>query len=126
MRKIIMFWKNRPRTRKGWIDLYISYIKRIPERHYWPLFMFLSLYFVVPYSEFVVTLLALGYFKFEQSYRNLFAKVISPLPGVIKYGGSVIFFLVMLDDTLFYAIIILAALWTSKEIKNQKKELEES
>jgi len=102
---------------KKLIHKYISLVKRIPERHYWPLFIILSLYFVVPYSEFVVTLGALGYFKFEKSYRKVFAKVISPLPDVIKYGGSVIFFLVMLDDTLFYAAIILAALWTGREVK---------
>jgi len=102
---------------KKLIRKYISLVKRIPERHYWPLFIILSLYFVVPYSEFVVTLGALGYFKFEKSYRKVFAKVISPLPDVIKYGGSVIFFLVMLDDTLFYAAIILAALWTGREVK---------
>jgi hypothetical protein len=111
---------------KNLIRKYLKLAAKIPERHYWPLFIFLSLYFVVPYSEFVVTILALGYFKFEQSYRNLFFKVISPLPDVIKYGGSIIFFLVLLDDTLFYAIIILAALWTSKGIEKQKKELEES
>ena len=60
-------------------------------------------------------------FKFEQTYRKFFAKVVSPLPDVIKYGGSVIFFLVMLDDTIFYAAIILAALWT-----NRQKAKEES
>ena len=102
---------------KKLIGKYISLAKRIPERHYWPLFIILSLYFVIPYSEFVVTLAALGYFKFEKSYRKVFAKVISPLPDVIKYGGSVIFFLVMLDDTLFYATIILAAFWTNRQIK---------
>ena len=93
---------------KKLLGKYISLVKRIPERHYWPLFIILSLYFVIPYSEFVVTLGALGYFKFEKSYRKVF---------VIKYGGSVIFFLVMLDDTLFYAAIILAALWTGREVK---------
>ena len=102
---------------KKLLSKYISLAKRIPERHYWPLFIILSLYFVIPYSEFVVTLAALGYFKFEKSYRKVFAKFISPLPDVIKYGGSVIFFLVMLDDTLFYAAIILTAFWTNRQIK---------
>ena len=109
---------------KKLIHKYISLVKRIPERHYWPLFIILSLYFVIPYSEFVVTLGALGYFKFEKAYRKFFAKVISPLPDVIKYGGSVIFFLVMLDDTLFYAAIILTALWTNRQIKKESKELQ--
>tara|TARA_B100002019_G_scaffold112064_1_gene96474 strand:+ start:9897 stop:10220 length:324 start_codon:yes stop_codon:yes gene_type:complete len=103
---------------------YLKFVARIPERHYWPLFIILSLYFVVPYSEFVVTLGALGYFKFEKSYRKFFAKVISPLPDVIKYGGSVIFFLVMLDDTIFYAAIILAALWSNREAKKINKSEE--
>ena len=107
---------------KKLLGKYISLVKRVPERHYWPLFIILSLYFVVPYSEFVVTLLALGYFKFEQPYRKAFGKIIAPLPDIIKYGASVIFFLVMLDDTLFYAAIILAALWTNREAKKIKEE----
>jgi len=102
---------------KKLVRKYLKLAAKIPERHYWPLFIFLSLYFIVPYSEFVVTIFLLGYFKFEETYRNLFAKIVSPLPDVIKYGASVIFFLVMLDDTLFYAAIILAALWTHKKIK---------
>ena len=107
---------------KKLIRKYLKLVKKIPERHYWPLFIFLSLYFVVPYSEFVVTLLALGYFKFEQPYRKAFGKIIAPLPDIIKYGGSVIFFLVMLDDTLFYAAIILAALWSNREAKKLESE----
>jgi multisubunit Na+/H+ antiporter MnhG subunit len=100
---------------KKLIRKYLKLVKRIPERHYWPLF-------VVPYSEFVVTLGALGYFKFEKAYRRFFAKVISPLPDVIKYGGSIIFFLVMLDDTIFYAAIILGALWSNREAKKLKED----
>ena len=107
---------------KRLISKYAKLAARIPERHYWPIFIFLSLYFVVPYSEFVVTLLALGYFKFEDTYRFIFSKIISPLPDIIKYGGSVIFFLVMLDDTIFYATIILAALWTNRQVKKIKEE----
>ena len=107
---------------KKLVRKYLKLAAKIPERHYWPLFIFLSLYFVVPYSEFVVTLLALGYFKFEQPYRKAFGKIIAPLPDIIKYGGSVIFFLVMLDDTLFYAAIILGALWTNREAKKLKED----
>ena len=107
---------------KNLIRKYLKLVKKIPERHYWPLFIFLSLYFVVPYSEFVVTLIALGYFKFEQQYRKVFSKIFAPLPFIIKYGASVIFFLVMLDDTLFYAAIILAALWSNREAKKLKEE----
>ena len=107
---------------KKLVNKYLKLIKKIPERHYWPLFIFISLYFVVPYSEFVVTLIALGYFKFEQQYRKVFGKILSPLPDIIKYGASVIFFLVMLDDTLFYGAIILAALWSAREAKRIKEE----
>ena len=102
---------------------YVKLLQRIPERHYWPLFIFLSLYFVIPYSEFVVTLLALGYFRFEESYRKFFGKVIAPLPDVIKYGGSVLFFLVMLDDTLAYASIILLAFWSNRQMKKHGKDI---
>ena len=103
---------------KNFVKRYVHLIAKIPERHYWPLFI------VIPYSEFVVTLGALGYFKFEKSYRKFFAKVISPLPDVIKYGGSVIFFLVMLDDTIFYASIILLAFWSNRQVKKINKSEE--
>ena len=107
---------------KNLIRKYLKLVKKIPERHYWPLFIFISLYFVVPYSEFVVTLIALGYFKFEQQYRRVFGKIFSPIPDIIKYGSSVIFFLVIMNDTLFYAAIILAALWSAREAKRIKEE----
>ena len=107
---------------KKLVNKYLKLVKKIPERHYWPLFIFISLYFVVPYSEFVVTLIALGYFKFEQQYRKVFGKILSPLPFIIKYGASVIFFLVMLDDTLFYGAIILGALWSAREAKRIKED----
>lgn len=110
---------------KNFVKRYVHLIAKIPERHYWPLFIILSLYFVIPYSEFVVTLGALGYFKFEKSYRKVFAKIISPLPDFIKYGGSIIFFLVMLDDTLLYASIILFALWSNKQVKKINKDEEQ-
>ena len=111
---------------KKLIHKYLKLVAKIPERHYYPLFILLSLYFVVPYGEFIVTLLALGYFRFEQQYRKVFGKIISPLPDIIKYGASVLFFLVMLDDTLFYAAIILGALWTNKQIKKQKNDVHDS
>ena len=111
---------------KKLINKYAKLAAKIPERHYWPIFIFLSLYFVVPYSEFVVTLLALGYFKFEQQYRKVFGKIVSPLPDLIKYGASVIFFLVMLDDTILYAAIILGALWTNRQVKKLKSNVHNS
>ena len=114
-------WSNRPRTRKGWIDLYVSYLKRIPERHYWPIFIILSLYFVVPMSEITVTLAAILFFKFENRIRPLIAKLVTPLPDWLRYGGSVIFFLVMIDDTLFYFALMYLAYWSSKQVKKENE-----
>ena len=107
---------------KKLVHKYLKLVKKIPERHYCPLFIFISLYFIVPYSEFTVTIFLLGYFKFEDQYRKIFGKILSPIPDIIKYGSSVIFFLVIMNDTLFYAAIILAALWSAREAKRIKEE----
>ena len=107
---------------KKLVSKYLKLAAKIPERHYWPLFIFLSLYFIVPYSEFTVTIFLIGYFKFEDQYRNIFGKILSPIPDIIKYGASVIFFLVILNDTLLYGAIILAALWSAREAKRIKEE----
>ena len=115
MRKLIKYWKSRPLTRKGWFDLYVSYLKRIPERHYFPIFAILSLYFVVPYSEFVVTAIAPIYFIFEKQVR--WVAEILPLPNYLRIGGSIIFFLVMIDDYLFYFAIIAFLYWSAKQVK---------
>jgi hypothetical protein len=112
--KLIKYWKNRPRTRQGWIDLYVSYLKRIPERQYFPIFVLLSLYFVVPYSEFVVTALIPLYFIFEKQVRWVCSKI--PMPDYLRIGGSVIFFLVMIDDYLFYFAIMAFAAWSAKQV----------
>ena len=118
MKKLIKYWKNRPKTRQGWIDLYISYLKRIPERQYFPIFVLLSLYFVVPYSEFVVTAFIPLYFLFEKQVRWFFSKI--PMPDYLRIGGSVIFFLVMIDDYLFYFAIMAFAVWSSKQLKKRE------
>ena len=107
---------------KKLVSKYLKLAAKIPERHYWPLFIFLSLYFIVPYSEFTVTIFLIGYFKFEDQYRNIFGKILSSIPDIIKYGASVIFFLVILNDTLLYGAIILAALWSAREAKRIKEE----
>ena len=106
---------------KRLIDRYVKLVAKIPERHYWPIFIFLSLYFVVPYSEFVVTALILLYLKFEGFFRKLTSRITSRLPDWIRIGGSVIFFLVMLDDTLMYATVIGIAYWSNRQIQKQKK-----
>ena len=96
---------------------YLNLVAKINERHYWPLFIFLSLYFVVPYSEFVVTAFILLYFKFEKVFRKFGGKITSVLPEWLMIGGSIIFFLVMLDDTLMYLTVIGVAYWSSRQVK---------
>ena len=102
------------------IKRYLKLIKRIDERHYWPLFIFISCYFVVPYSEFVITALIILYFKFEAQFRRIGGRLIKPFPEWIRFGGSTIFFLVMLDDTLTYLSIIAVGIWTNRQLKKQK------
>ena len=111
---------------KRLIDRYLKLVAKIPERHYWPIFIFLSLYFVIPYSEFVVTALILLYLKFEGVFRKFITRITSRLPDWIKVGGSLIFFLVMLDDTLMYATVIGIAYWSNRQIQKQKKLEEKS
>ena len=99
---------------------YLDLVKRVDERHYWPLFIFLSCYFVVPYSEFVITALIILYFKFEGTFRKIGGRLIKPFPEWIRFGGSTIFFLVMLDDTLAYLSIIAVGIWTNRQLKKEK------
>ena len=99
---------------------YLNLVKKIDERHYWPLFIFLSCYFVVPYSEFVITALIILYFKFEGTFRKIGGRLIKPFPEWIRFGGSTIFFLVMLDDTIAYLTIIAVGIWTNRQLKKEK------
>ena len=105
---------------KKLFNKYLNLVKRVDERHYWPLFIFLSCYFVVPYSEFVITALIILYFKFEAQFRKIGGRLIKPFPEWIRFGGSTIFFLVMLDDTLAYLSIIAVGIWTNRQLKTQK------
>ena len=107
---------------KKLINKYLNLIKRVDERHYWPLFIFLSCYFVVPYSEYVITLLIVLYFKFEAQFRKWGARLMKPFPEWIRFGGSALFFLVMLDDTLTYLSIIAVGIWSNRELKKRNKE----
>ena len=104
---------------------YLKLVSKIPERHYWPLFIFLSLYFVVPYSEFVVTALILLYFKFEKFFRKVGEGIVHVLPEWLRIGGSIVFFLVMLNDTLMYAAVIVLAYWSNKQAKKLKDKEED-
>ena len=99
---------------------YLNLVKKVDERHYWPLFIFLSCYFVVPYSEFVITALIILYFKFEGTFRKIGGRLIKPFPEWIRFGGSTIFFLVMLDDTIAYLSIIAVGIWTNRQLKKEK------
>ena len=105
---------------KKLFNKYLNLVKKIDERHYWPLFIFLSCYFVVPYSEFVITALIILYFKFEGTFRKIGGRLIKPFPEWIRFGGSTIFFLVMLDDTLAYLSIIAVGIWTNRQLKKEK------
>jgi len=97
----------------------VTRLSKIPERHYWPIFVILSLYFIVPMSEITVTLGAILYFKFENKVRPVIGRLTSRLPDWLTYGGSIIFFLVMIDDTIFYFALIALAFWCSREVKKQ-------
>ena len=114
-----MICPNCIQTMKKVVKKYVSLIKKIPERQYWPIFIILSLYFIVPMSEITVTLGALLYFKFEKRVRPVIEKLTSRLPDWLRYGGSIIFFLVMIDDTLFYFALIALAFWSSKQVKKE-------
>jgi len=96
----------------------LKLLAKIPERHYFPIFIILSLYFVVPYSEFVVTLTAPLYFLFELPIRSAVKKV--SLPPWLVWSGSVIFFLVMIDDTIFYFSLIALAFWCSRQLPKHR------
>ena len=96
----------------------IRLLSRIPERHYFPIFIIISLYFIVPYSAYVVTALApLYFFVFYNQVRGLVERI--PIPPMYKIGGSVVFFLVMIDDTIFYFALIGIAFWLSRQARKQ-------
>ncbi|QPB08165.1 hypothetical protein PQC11_gp163 [Synechococcus phage S-H9-1] len=101
------------------VKKYVSLLKNIPERHYWPIFVFLSLYFIVPVSEITVTVAAILYFKFEKRIAPVIQKLTKRVPDFFKYGGSILFFLVMIDDTLFYGLLIALAFWSAKQVKKE-------
>lgn len=103
---------------KKLVRKYLKFVGKIEERHYWPLFIFISLYFVVPYSEFVITALIIFYFtKGEKLLRKGYNLVTKKLPEWVTVGGSVIFFLVMLDDTLMYLAILAIAYYSTRKAK---------
>tara|TARA_B100000123_G_C25434088_1_gene298729 strand:+ start:197 stop:526 length:330 start_codon:yes stop_codon:yes gene_type:complete len=103
---------------KKLVRKYLKFVGKIEERHYWPLFIFISLYFVVPYSEILITALIIFYFtKGEKLLRKGYNLVTKKLPEWVTVGGSVIFFLVMLDDTLMYLAILAIAYYSTRKAK---------
>ena len=74
----------------------------------------------MPYSEFVITALIILYFKFEGQFRRWGARLVKPFPEWLRIGGSTIFFLVMLDDTIAYLTIIAVGIWTNRQLKKEK------
>ena len=101
---------------------YVSLLRKIPPRHYWSIFVFLCLYFVVPYSEITVTVAAILYYKFERNISPFIQKITSRIPDWIRFGGSFLFFLVMINDTLLYVVLIAAAFWSRKQVLQDEKE----
>ena len=101
------------------IKKYLGLLKKIPERHYFPIFVIVSLYFIVPMSEVVVTLGAILYFKFETKVRPVIGRLTKRLPNWLTYGGSFIFFLVMIDDTLFYVVLFIMAIWGASKVSKE-------
>ena len=101
---------------------YVRLLRKIPQRHYWSIFVFLSLYFVVPYSEITVTVAAILYYKFERNISPFIQKITSRIPDWIRFGGSFLFFLVMINDTLLYVVLIAAAFWSRKQVLQDEKE----
>ena len=103
---------------KKLVRKYLKLVSKINERHYWPLFIFLSLYFVVPHSEIVITALIIFYFtKGEKILRKGYDLVTKKLPEWVTIGASIIFFLVMMDDTLMYLSILAIAYYSNKKAK---------
>ena len=103
---------------KKLVRKYLKLVNKVEERHYWPLFIFISLYFVVPYSEILITALIIFYFtKGEKLLRKGYNLVTKKLPEWVTVGGSVIFFLVMLNDTLMYISILAIAYYSTRKAK---------
>ena len=101
------------------VKKYLRMIKKIPERHYFPIFIIASLYFIVPMSEVLVTLGAILYFKFEKKIAPVIGRLTKRLPNWLTYGGGILFFLVMIDDTLFYVVLIIMAIWGASKVSKE-------
>ena len=63
-------------------------------------------------------------FQIWAQFRKWGGRIIRPFPEWIRFGGSTIFFLVMLDDTLAYLSIIAVGIWTNRQLKKEKEREE--
>jgi hypothetical protein len=96
----------------------IKYWKKIPERYYFPIFVFASLFFVL--NELIVLSLIVLYVVGEKYVRNSISKISEDYEGLLWWIG-IIFFLVMIDDTLLYLSIMVFIIWDTRKRNLQKR-----
>ena len=73
-------------------------------------------------SEITVTVAAILYYKFERNISPFIQKITRIIPDWIRFGGSLLFFLVMMNDTLLYVALITVAFWSRKQVLQDEKE----
>jgi hypothetical protein len=93
------------------MNFLIKYWKKIPQRHYFPIFVFLSLFFVI--NELVVISIIVLYVIAEKQVRNVASKVAKNHEELL-WISAFIFFLVMVDDTLLYFSIVAFVAWDTR------------
>ncbi len=96
----------------------IKYWKKIPERHYFSIFVFASLFFVI--NELIVLSLIVLYIVAEQHVRDVVKKIAKNYENFL-WLIAIIFFLVMIDDTLLYFSIMAFIFWDTRRKNLQKK-----
>jgi heme/copper-type cytochrome/quinol oxidase subunit 2 len=99
------------------MNFLVKYWKKIPQRHYFPIFVFASLFFVT--NELVVISLIVLYVVAEKQIRNVVSKVAKNHEELL-WISAFIFFLVMVDDTLLYFSIMALIVWDTRRRNLQK------
>lgn len=89
----------------------IKYCKKIPQRHYFPIFVFSSLLFII--NELIVISLIILYIFAEKQIRSFVGKLTKNHEEVI-WISFITFFLVMIDDYLLMTIIIFLVIWDNR------------
>jgi len=105
------------------MNLLSKYWKKIPERHYFPIFVFSSLFFVI--NELIVITLIVVYIVTEKQIRSATNKIVK-FPEAILWASAIIFFLVMIDDTLLYLFIIAFVAFDTRRKNSRKKTHQDS